>query len=399
MFNQIIKYINTYPVIFALIVLLLLLIIYRLYTCTHSEKFTNSNQSIQVNTILGNTVPISQGGVNNIGVTNPALPQLHEAIKDEMPKIDLNQYLLGDKYKLVRFRATINGKNYYLMISPISQCSNLYTPPNMVHPNPVKNPKDCSTNVVILIDENTAMLYLNDYLNQISDKEKVCNFQQTLSNRRATQTIQSSQLFNISNANDLMPGQTTPHLTTEMCPEMEQYPGCRLIKQSPIDFIVTLTNPFSVSETEDQQNQQQPIRYFIQGVSGPLNIDTSNIRYFLNQNFNNDPSVVNTLCADAVSRTDPKIVVDLVTTKQTNDHNNIIGYDSGLRTRIRFNIIVRPLRLDPITNRAITQSFYLGVCRNNICTFNGANYARACLFKNMLDPNVLEFEPIIVQYN
>lgn len=427
MFDQIIKYINTHPVIFALVVLILLFVVYKLYSTPDvTESFTSAiippdttngpltsdgtptsngtlmsygaptDQSTVVNTILCNTIPITHGGVNNVGVTNPALPSLPEIVGTETLMVDLNKHLLGDRDRLVRFRATINGKNYYLMIAPISQCSNLYTAPNLIHESPIQNPKDCATNVVILIDEDTAMQNLNDYLSNINDKEKVCNFQQNLACSRGTSqsTIQSSPLLLDSSpqTNNLMPGQTTPHLTSETCPE--EYQSCKIVKQSPIDFIVYLSNPFTASEITYHH------RYLIQGVSGPLNIDTSNIQYYLNQNANaNGQLPVNVLCADIFNNNDANTIVELATTKQTTCNNNIIGYDSGLRTRIRFNLVVSPIQLDPNTGRVVTRPFYLGSCRNNTCTFNGANYARTCLFSDMLDPNVLEFEPIIVHYN
>lgn len=396
MIDQIIEYINVHPVIFILIILILLFIIYMLYNY-HEESFITETSSTNL------------GGINNTGVTNPALPTPNISISNV---INPNTELLGNKNKVVRFRATINGKKYYLMVTPIAGCTNLISQsvPNVQSKQQVSIlSTDCLSNVVLLVDEDTVFEGLTSYFNQLSDKEKVCNFQQSLDcNKKISQSAQviqsslpiqigpqtslptqESNIIGPTTSENLMPGQETSHL---FCPE--EFPVCNQIRQYPVDFII---------QKSIDSNNNQP-NYFIKGISGKLGIDTSAAPYYINQNTRSDVTIntpTSVLCADI---TDPTTVfnasVDLITSKVENQ-NNIIGSGSNaqFKTKIRFNIPITPIQMNPYTGKAITKSFYLGACKNNICTVSGINYARACLFNDIFDPNVLEFEPIIINYS
>lgn len=334
----------TYLIICALIVLVLLFVVYRLY----SSKYTNDCDSF-----------------DNTGVMNPALPN-STSLTNVIGVPDFNTSLLGDQNKLVRFKCKINGKTYYLMVTPITSCSNLTN---------LKG--NCFTNTVVLVDENTVLQHIENYLGDVYDQQRVCNFQENLTcNKRMTRSSQ-----NIGLAESL-----TPNVYSEVCPTT--FSQCNMIKQYPTDFIIQKSTVGSGST-----------QYIITGISGRLGIDNTAAPYLLNQdiqNLNNMPDDLITetvLCADGMDSFQFNSIVNLITTKSNNSESN-----NSLRTKIRFNMLANPPQLDPNTNKAITRSFYVGACKNDICTENNTNYARICLFKNISDPNVLEFEPIVIYY-
>jgi hypothetical protein len=411
MFDEIIKYINEHPLIFALIVLILLLVVYRLY----SGKNTKTSESPEpfVSNILpaeGENMHVNQcdtptytstnpslkavaaGGTNNIGVINPALPppfppKVEDGASGGCIIYDPNTELLNtSSNKMVRFKCTINGKNYYLMVTPISSCTNIVSQPLTQQQAKTQQSKlhgDCLTNVVVLVDEDTVKQHILQYLQSTQDKERVCNFQQALNcNRKLTQTVQTTQ------TPQLFPLLTQESNFVQTCPE--EYQPCKQVKQLPIDFII-----------QKAVNQQGPQKYLLRGISGQLGIGLA-ASYYLNQNTqgnSNSTPTTAVLCADITNPTMPNAMVDLITTKVQNNSAIIDGHGNDLRTKISFSIPASPIQVEPSTGKAVMKQFYLGACKNNICTINGTSFARACLFSNLTDPNVLEFQPTVVYYN
>ena len=198
MIDEIVIYINNNPIIFALIVILLLFVIYKLYNgynCT-SESFQNAISNSTTNYSATNQMNQNANSANqNVNVTDPNAYVINPALPEAQPipifgnvtnPNDLNNALVGDN-KYVRFRCKIGGNYYYLMIMPINSCGNfnlggLSSEEAQIVTNQMN--KDCGTNVLVLVDEKTALQQENDYIQDVVDLEKVCNFQQSLACNR-----------------------------------------------------------------------------------------------------------------------------------------------------------------------------------------------------------------------
>jgi hypothetical protein len=310
MFDDTINYINTNPIPFVIITIILFLVLYKIYdiynlNIYNSESFTN--------------------------------------IPSTSDSTDPNDILIGQGTQLVRFKYTDpNGKKYYLSVEPITNCSNI----NSSSATPDET--ECITNVLILIDEDTMNKQINDYLSVMSDNQKICNFKKTLAQNK------------INNS--------------ETC--YATFPECNLTKQHSVDFIVS------------RKKNGTMTKYVISGVNGRYNADNNVTKIFVNKK----PSQ-NNVCADSSKYSDIFIETDLMTTKVLSQGNIIGGLDTNLRTIIRFKII----ESHP-TKGVIDTPLYVGKCTNKTCKTANGEYTRLCLYDDIINPNIINFEPVIQTY-
>ena len=362
MFNNIIAYVQRNNNLLLVVVLLFILAVLYFFLMRRQEHYTTLSEIDQL--------PVSIGGLNNLGITNPAAPGYVNSEKCLCSnKFDPNLLLLSGHNKYVRFRCIINGKRYYLMIAPIASCSNIRA-----------SATECAQNILILADETTALSGIEQYKQTMINKQKTCNFQQNL-------LCSSAQ----------------PETASGKC--SESYSLCDLPRQTPIDFSLTLATPLhSTCVCGNLIN-----KYTIAGVNGYLGATTTAVtKNLLNINTRlpiTITSMTSVICSDVYSPiNNSQVLVDLITTTReviddTARSSEAQKYTNILKTRIRFTTQTSPLATtDPATLLPVTRMFYLGSCKNNICTTNGQNYMRACLLYDILDPNVLEFEPVVVQY-
>ena len=297
--------------------------------------------------------------IQPITPTNPSCQSCVPCSPEQL-SYDLNKILIAS---LLRFRTTIRCVNYYLMITPASRCSNILSNPQSSQEIAIRA-KDCTTNILVLVEESEVLTEINNYLRDTSNRENTCNLQESLSCRNRLNTTQQT-------------GQ-------EVCPE--DYPSCKITKQFPVDFI--LNQAFNLTQQGDVLSH----KYILKGVSLPTGLNNNNAFYFMNRNFRNNIShdTSHLVCADITALPASTIDVNLITTQDP--------ISQKLKTIIRFDTIAGKFLID-IDGKVVNRGMYVGVCKDNTCNMNGKTHFRACLFDKMDDPNVLEFEPITVNYN
>jgi len=335
-FDNVTEFVNNNPLIFLVLILLLLIIVIQLLglNMCNNEHFDSNNAILGTNSVI----------------CTKSTSESNTMASCESCKMG-NDILLGG---LTRFRTTINGKKYYMMIVPYTKCSNLYTTPQSASQANVLTStrmNECFNNVVVLVDEETMLTGVNKYLNELNDKQKVCNYEQSLQCKGA------------------------------QCPVT--YPQCTIgMKQYPTDFVV-----------QSAGNN----KYTIKGVAEPRGIGPGS-DYYLNQKIMDIATGFGLLCADISTNTgdNNNILVELLT-EQVPVTTGIIGGEVNLRTRIRFNTPIKPIVVDS-SGKAMTKSMYMGLCQSGVCTIGGHSFNRICLYDDIINPNVLVFEPIPYKY-
>jgi len=297
-----------------------------------------------------------------------------------------NNELIGvDKPMLVRFKYTnpLDGKIYYLSIMPYNKCQQ-FNGLNSVNSN---TPLDCTSNILVLIDEDTVNKATEEYIKTMNINQKVCNFRKTITDiengKRASSHLMGQEMlpgYPVSTLENLAPSGEIPTYSEELRIPKDKcyndYTACNLFRQYSTDFIIT------------KRNTDGQTKYTISGVTGGLNSNKNTTQVFLNIT----PSS-GTLCADMTNPTTKYTQVDLITTKIQNNGNIIGGLEANLKSKIRFKVA------EIGKNSIITETTgYIGNCVNSSCTIGDKNYPRLCLFSDLLDPNVIDFEPIIKQY-
>lgn len=381
MLSDAISYINSHRQIFILIIVVLLVITIILYfscnSCSENFGATEAPESL----------------INNKNVTLP-FPVSEEYIKIPNYPIQNDDTDIDfiKNQSIVRFRTTIHGNNYYLMIVPISKCSVI---------TQTDKTMGCLNNTIALVDEKTVLQNISEYLDNLKDKGKVCNYQQYLQCKRSLS--KTSKLLNNSSHLVISSEQNMPTQTTFM-PEQESEsdtkmgmrcatnnPKCNLKQQYPIDFRI-----------EKHITSLGKKKYAVRGIDGNLNMDIGVSQYYLNLNMRapiKNDTVVGTLCADSKEADNKKsnVLMDLMLTKILT--NSMVETETPrYKAKIRISIETTPAQFDEY-GKQIRRHFFLGVCKSNICKVSDTTYARACLFTDLLDQNVLEFEPIVIKYD
>lgn len=362
------------------------------------ESFTSEMETPTMSSEIIPGLPISSEVVTAQPVFNPQNPQNQTCVQilqnDKMidPVVrtaqlsDLaNNELIGaDKPMLVRFKYTDpSGKIYYLSIMPYNKCQQF----NGAKPVNSLTPLDCTSNILVLIDEETVNKATEEYVKTMDINQKVCNFRKTLmdieNGKQASSHLMGQEMlpgYPPSTVENAAPSGEIPTYYEEIkIPKngcYNDYTACNLFRQYSTDFIITKRN------TDGQS------KYTISGVTGGLNSNKNTTQVFLNIT----PSS-NTLCADMTNPTTKYTQVDLITTKIQSDGGIIGGLATHLKTKIRFKVTEIGM------NSIITETTgYIGTCVNSPCTVGDKNYTRLCLFSDLLDPNVIDFEPVVKQY-
>jgi hypothetical protein len=298
--------------------------------------------------------------------------------------------------KLVNFRCTYQGKKYYLANMRTSDCgtyTSITSDVESINPN-----IDCATVKMVLIDADAADTEIQEYINNLRIKSEECK--QTQKTKCIT---------------ELGPNRS---MEEENQCTFEYEKICNPIRKYITDFIITeiiQTNLNSESSEEIDYNGDTHFgkrKYIISGTAIPM-IDDNQIETMLNNYMYFDHGV-NYLCGDQyigsekyytqidviernlgnrggiINASQPNIVVKL----RMNVREVIAGIDRTTNTEKVIPII------DQDTGKPNIKSSYIGVCNSAIaCQMNQRIYPRICLYDNINDPNVLEFEPILVNSN
>ena len=223
--------------------------------------------------------------------------------------------------KLVNFKTTFGGKDYFLATMSRSDCAGIGT-------------KDCFQQVLILVEATEINSGLKTYKDSLDKAQAVCN---------AGKKVDCSKT---ANAN---------------CPT--DYPDCVQPRQYIHDFTVSqVASP----------DPSKPHRYVVKGTSAPLLNGISSA-----STISSNTSYV---CGDPVNGVAGQLCV---LEKETEGRGGIIGgLSGGISVKLFFNL--------PALK-------YLGACASTLtCKKNNVTYIRICTYDNMLDPNVLNFTPMVV---
>ena len=272
----------------------------------------------------------------------PIQPTLAEQ-KAEQDMENLTNNLIGARDKiLIRFRYTDpSGARFYMGVSPVSAC------PNSM----------CTTNNLVLISEDAVNRQSAEYSKRVDINGKVCNYRATLTNQM------DSEMGEEASAN------STGCFNT--------YPQCTMNKQFPTDFIISRV-PIGPGVSSNNV-------FTIQGVNRGINDSDIASPVFVNK-----VPGQNAVCADAFNSNNNQFTyVDLITTRKQKEGSIIGGLGSNLRTKIRFRVF--EVKSD---EQIVSTPLYVGKSIDADC----GTYKRLTLYPDVIDNNVIEFEPIVFTY-
>lgn len=299
--NSMIHYVNENKSIFVFLIFLLIVILWKLFSI---ENF--SIEGIENVTSIDDTMDMY---VTNIGLS---------------------------KDILIRFKTNINGQEYFLATK--IGCANTNN--------------DC-INRLILIDDATVTKQTKDYINNVSDKQKICNFEETLKDKRKG--------IDIGN----------------VC--FTEHPSCIIDSRRYTDFIIkkVITSSNDVSYNiigytkENMELMGKPTPYFLSMIQNTMNLTSP--PYPCVSSFSGGTANENAQVKFDISR---------------------IGKngETSLKTLVRIRF-----KVGNVQNGKI---FYLGKCKDNVNTCNIDNIKNmdTCLYDDYTNNNVLQFEPIITIY-
>jgi hypothetical protein len=372
MIKKISQYLDSHPLIsiLAIIALIILIIYVRNYRCVDSEHMdgtlTASTTSTTPQPIVASSAKDSTGGQSDCVKNNDAT---------------FNAMFVGTT-KLLNFKCSIKGKNYYLASVPVATCTN----------DASSDGTDCMGSKMILIECDDADIQIANYIKTVKLNSEICN--------------QTNRIKCIGN----LPPNSSEELISR-CSKVD--PSCNPMRQYTTDFKVT-----EVQQTDPDKITRR--HYNIFGVSQPL-LNDSSVPSMLNGHLYSDQGV-NYLCGDMNSSKDQSPVQITIIEKDIQNRGGIIG---GLNAPITIKLRMNASQLlsavetitDPVTKKVTkkrnvvhtidqktgkkkTKPAYIGICDGAIeCVMGQKKYPRVCLYDDVLDQNVLEFEPILVSNN
>lgn len=291
------------------------------------------------------------------------------------------------KTKKVNFKCKYDGIEYYLASIKASDCSNVKTT--------VNNP-DCGTAVIILIPVDDMKDLMKSYMSKLKLETEKCNSDKKIECLYALENSENKDNTNIDEA------KKECEKPSPLCDHKRFYIH---------DFNVIQVT----STTPDPNNGKESLerrKYIIRGTGAPL-IEGSTYPTILNQYLYHDKSI-NLLCGDdynyGATPSEKEYAELVVIEKENTNTGGIIGGSSNnIKVKLRFNTKVQIVSTNkegktvyvPLFDdrgKVRTKQSYVGICPNNkTCKLiNGKSYPRACLYDDILDINVLEFDPILV---
>lgn len=346
MLDKLVNYLDQNKLLVILIVVLLLLIIVVMYNCSSKQK---SNEHMDGT--------ISQDPLM-------ALPKCD-------PNTDQTFYkeFVGPT-KLVNFKCKYNEREYYLACVGKGDCY-------VANPTPEMSFPDCNDIMVVLIDKEDIERDLAQYLKDIENDTKICNFKKNL---------ECSQI----------------NKSEENC--QKEYPECLGRRLFIHDFIIN-----EVIQQPTITGIPPRRKYTIKGFAKPLR-NGNMIEGTINQAVFEDFGI-NFLCGDNTfySKDSGKTRYNeiIVAEKQMPVSQNIIGVSNNV---VNLMMVTQEFLagVDPETKQTVINKLndmngnprlklsYFAVCDpNKTCMMNAKQYPRVCLVEDQLDPRVLNFEPIL----
>lgn len=341
MLDKIANYFNNNPIVAILLVLLVLIVIWRLF-----------RGSCGKNEYLDPTISL-----NNLPKCDPNTDQ------------EFYKEFVGST-KLVNFKCTYNGKEYYLASVKTTDCSN-------ITPEQLSTTLDCPGVALVLLDKLDIDSQVKQYLIDLENDTKICNFKKNLectSNKSEESKCQS------------------------------EYQECKSQRFFNHDFIVT-----EIIQQPTVTGIPPRRKYIIRGTAQPLRNGKSHIS-MLNQHLYEEQGI-NFLCGDdyaygsdqSKNRYTELHIVEKPKTTQT----NILGDDTNKFVNLIMLTHVFVEGVDPKTNKKTINHLYdqnntprlmtsyVSACEGKLCTINGRDYVRVCLQGDPLSLSILNFEPVL----
>jgi hypothetical protein len=280
-----------------------------------------------------------------------------------------SQYVFG-KSNLVNFKCSYNGSDYYLANMKLSNCSS-------------QEAVDCNTSALVLMPVNDADEQLKKYLTDIQINTEICNT--------------ANKIKCLANYSSADPPIIPTMMQEEACNEPSEL--CNSTRMFNTDFNV-------IEATTSTGGR----KYLIKGTAVPSQ-NNFLIPTLLNQSLYDSNTVKNIMCSDTYEyspKNNPDFAEVAVVEKLYTNFGSIIGGSNPLRIKLKFTTkmyvpttnsqgVKTYLSLsDPTTGLPNTKSTYIGICSDLICNNEGKQYPRVCLYDDATDPNVLDFEPLLV---
>ena len=295
----------------------------------------------------------------------------------QLPKCDMNtDHKFNTEFvgpmKLINFKTVYNGKEYYLANMEMTKCQN-------------KETKDCANAVLLLLEKHDIENLMLEYKKDLDTTKDIC-----------------------ISTNKILCEKELPVTASE-----EEKQKC-LLSHSTCDQHRHFYHDFNVKEIiQNTSDLAVRRKYIIKGSAIPMK-DGSVKPTMLNQFLYND-SNINLLCADSYNYGQLNLPTEyaeiIISEKELTNDGGIIG-GNHLKIKLRFNTNVHiiskdttgndvfTLLIDNITGKPKTKASYIGICLDKTCkTDSNKEYIRACLYDDIDNPNILEFEPILINAN
>lgn len=368
MLEKIIEFFNNNPVVTVIVICVMIFLIW-----SYTNKYYAKNME-------------KLASVPSVSPSGNILPPMPSSTFQSL-------YSTPDGSKMINFKCTINGIDYYLANMDTTQnTSSLQT--------------DCQVSTLVLIPASDIEKDLHTYLNLLDSNSKVCNY-------------------------DACIKQLPPNASSEECPGSKQHGSCNYDRFYTHDFKVQF-----IGVADDGSN-----KYLFKGVTNPVvnsicgpGIPASQPT-LLNQSMFDSPGgygqgikpnplihPLPVVCSDYfpygnVMKYNNRFGEVYVSETEVNT-GGIIGLTSGISVKLAFSTQVLLNGTDPNTKNPTfipcpgckpnTIYTYLGVCpsANNgkgytFTTQNGKTYQRICYIPanaaTTAGDNILNFQPILVQ--
>ena len=292
------------------------------------------------------------------------------------PDIKFNASYVGAN-KLINFKTTMGGKEYYLANVKMSECyPNDQTDPSKL--KDLKDADDCNHVAMVLIEKSEIENMMQTYNKNLAIAKDTCNSSKKITcehNLSHTPTPQDIQKCNIPD------------------------PSCNQHRK----FI----HDFNVIELIDSNFASPMRKYIVKGTAVP-NVNDNAYPTMLNQSLFDEHNV-NFLCGDTYNYGHPNLSKDhaelmIIERDILNNGGIIHGTGNEIRIKLRFNTRDQLISQDKDGKKILTPIMdsdgkvkkigsYVGVCQNQQKTCK--SYHRVCLYTDIINPNVLEFEPIL----
>jgi len=291
---------------------------------------------------------------------------------------EFSKLVLGSKF--INFKCKIGDTEYYL--ANIKKTSNKYLPDNCL-PNETK----CANSIPVLIKKTKIDNKLSDYIRDLNLESSTCAEKEKSECK-------------------LVKGKSEDELAKCDIP----HPKCSPNRQFYHDFkIIDETNQIGTNNDKtcaEIATDKIRRRYRFTGTSIP---ESNGSRF--NTTFNQRDYYeehINTLCADEpASYNDHKEYANIFVIERsdiTNDGGIMYPEGHKLRVKLRFNgakfLTEKIQQIDQTTGKPVVVPTYIGYCDIKQCPkdaiVGSEAYIGICLYDDSSHPNVLEFEPIII---